>query len=84
MKTHFIVLACLLAAGIACGAAMLLREAIEKSRYDWKADGENLPEAMMAIMQKTGKPVEDSVTRRSYRRLDVRSALEQVFDRTKR
>ena len=37
---------------ILCGAAMLLREAIEKSGYDWKPDGANLPEAMMAIFQK--------------------------------
>jgi hypothetical protein len=64
---------------IVCGAAMLLREAIEKGKYDWKADGANLPEAMMAIMQKTGKPVEDPATKRTYRRLDVPAALAHVL-----
>lgn len=64
---------------IACGAAILLREAIEKANYDWKADGKNLPEAMLAIMQKTGKEVADPPTNRSYRRLDVHAALEHVL-----
>lgn len=64
---------------IACGSAMLLREAIEKSGYDWKGDGGNLAEAMLTIMQKTGKPVEDAATKRSFRRLDVRAALDHVF-----
>ena len=64
---------------IACGAAILLREAIEKANYDWKADGKNLPEAMLAIMQKTGKKVEDPATNRSYQRLDVQATLEHVL-----
>ncbi|MDB5338280.1 MAG: hypothetical protein JWN70_3899 [Planctomycetaceae bacterium] len=64
---------------IACGAAILLREAIEKANYDWKADGKNLPEAMLDIMQKTGKKVEDPATNRSYQRLDVQAALEHVL-----
>lgn len=53
---------------------MLLREAIEKTHYDWQADGSNLPEAMLAILQKTGKVVEDSGSQRSYRRLDLKAA----------
>jgi subtilisin family serine protease len=64
---------------IACGAAMLLREAIEKTNYDWKAKGTNLPEAMLAIMQETGVPVEDPGTKLAFRRLDVRAALDHVF-----
>lgn len=68
---------------IACGAAMLLREAIDKSGYDWKTDGKNVPEAMLSIMQKTGKPVEDATTKRSYRRLDVLAALDHVFANAK-
>jgi hypothetical protein len=64
---------------IACGAAIVLREAIEKSGYNWKADGRNLPEAMLAIMQKTGNEVEDGGTKRSYRRLDLKAALDHVF-----
>ena len=63
---------------IACGAAMLLRELIETTGYDWKADGPNLPEAMMAIMQKTGQEVDDLPTKRSYQRLDLRAALDHV------
>ncbi|MES2788054.1 MAG: S8 family serine peptidase [Planctomycetota bacterium] len=68
---------------IACGTAILLREAIEKVNYDWKADGKNLPEAMLAIMQKTGKIVDDQPTKRSYRRLDVQAALEHVLGKPK-
>lgn len=64
---------------IACGAAMLLREAIDKSRYDWKKHGENLPQAMMVIFQTTGHPIEDRMTKRVYRRLDLKAALDHVF-----
>ena len=66
---------------IACGAVMLLREAIEKNGYDWKADGKNLPEAMLAILQKTGTPVRDDATMRTYRRLDLKAALDYVWNR---
>ena len=64
---------------IVCGAVMLLREAIEKAKYDWKQDGKNLPEAMLAILQKTGILVEDEVTKRSYRRLNLKAAIEHVW-----
>jgi hypothetical protein len=64
---------------IVCGAVMLLREAIEKTGYKWQADGENLPAAMMSILQKTGKPVKDPGTERTYRRLDLSAALQHVF-----
>jgi hypothetical protein len=67
---------------ILCGAAMLLREAIEKSGYNWKADGPNMADAMMAIFQKTGKAVDDPATKRTYRRLDVLAALEHVLGKT--
>ena len=69
---------------IVCGAVMLLREAIEKTEYDWKPDGKTLPEAMLAILQQTGKPVEDAATKRSYRRVDLLAALEHVFARAKK
>lgn len=68
---------------IACGAAMLLREAIEKANYDWKSDGQNLPEAMLIIMQKTGTEVADQPTNRTYRRLDVQAALEHILGKPK-
>lgn len=64
---------------IACGAVMLLREAIEKTGFDWKAMGPNLPEAMLAILQRTGTSVEDPATGITFRRLDVRAALDHVF-----
>ena len=64
---------------IACGAAMILREAIGKSGYDWKADGPDIATAMMKIFQGTGKAVDDPGTKRSYRRLDLMAALEQVM-----
>ena len=69
---------------IVCGAVMILREAIEKADYDWKTDGENLPEAMMAILQKTGKPVTDPATKLTFRRLDLQAALEHVFPQGKK
>lgn len=58
---------------------MVIREAIEQADYDWQADGANLPEAMLAIMQKTGVEVADPATKRSYRRLDLEAALDHVF-----
>lgn len=63
---------------IACGAVLLLREAIEISKYDWKKDGANLPEAMLAIFQKTGVAVLDPASKRTFRRIDVKAALESV------
>ncbi len=67
---------------IVCGSVMLLREAIAKADYKWQADGKNLPEAMLAILQKTGTPVEDKPTGRSYRRLDLTAALDHVLGST--
>ncbi|MHC4878617.1 MAG: S8 family serine peptidase [Planctomycetota bacterium] len=65
---------------IACGAAMLLREAIEKSGYDWSADGETLPDALMTIFQRTGVEVVDPVVEgRVFRRLNLSAALKHVF-----
>lgn len=68
---------------IACGATMVLREAIEKTSYDWKADGPNICQSLLAIMQKTGVPVEDAVTGKVYRRLDLAAALFHVFGAAK-
>ena len=64
---------------ILCGSAMLLREAIETSNYDWNKDGANLPEAMMAIFQNTGKAVDDPGTGLTFRRLDLLAAVDHVF-----
>lgn len=64
---------------ILCGASMLLREAIQKSEYDWRSDGANLPEAMIAIFQKTGRSVEDPLSGNTFKRLDLVSALDHVL-----
>lgn len=63
---------------IVCGGVMLLREAIEQSGYDWKADGPNMPEAMLAILQKTGPAVEDPASGLTFRRLDLKAAIDHV------
>ena len=64
---------------IVCGAVLLLREAITKSGYDWKKDGPNLPEAMLAIFKRTGPAVADPASQLTFRRLDVKGALDHVF-----
>jgi hypothetical protein len=64
---------------IICGAAMILREAIEVNGYHWTGEGKNIVEAMMTIFQKTGKRVEDPGTKLVYRRLDLMAALEHVL-----
>ncbi len=69
---------------IACGAAMVLREAIEKAGYDWQRDGPNMAEAMLRIMQQTGVPVEDRATELTFRRLDLAAALAHVMPPGKR
>jgi hypothetical protein len=65
---------------IACGAAIVLREAVEKTGYDWKKKGQNLPEALLAIMRETGQPVDDPETKQTLRRLDMKAALDHVFE----
>lgn len=64
---------------IVCGAVLLLREAIENQKYDWKQDGATLPDAMLAIFQKTGPAVTDPATQITWRRLDVKAALDHVY-----
>jgi hypothetical protein len=64
---------------ITCGAVMLLREAIEKSGYDWHADGSTLPDAMLKILQQTGTAVEDPGSKQTFRRLDLLAAVDYVF-----
>ena len=64
---------------IVCGAAMILREAIDKSRFDWRREGANLPDAMMNIFQRSGQPVTDPLTGRVYRRLDLLAAVQHVL-----
>lgn len=64
---------------IACGAAIVLREAITKTDYDWKSASSNISESILAIMQMTGVKVDDPATGQSYQRLDLAAALDHVF-----
>jgi len=64
---------------IACGAAIVLREAIIETGYDWQQDGSNVVEAMLVIMQKSGVTVHDGTTNRPFQRLDLAAALAHVF-----
>jgi hypothetical protein len=47
--------------------------------YDWKPLGKTLPEAMLAIFQRTGHPAHDPGTGLTFRRLDVKRALDLVW-----
>jgi hypothetical protein len=58
---------------------MILREAIETAKYDWKADGPTLPDAMLAIFQKTGPKVADPASGLAFQRLDLLAAVEHVL-----
>lgn len=64
---------------LACGAAMLLREAISLRKFDWKPVGATLPEAILAIFQKTGHAAHDPGSNLTFRRLDVKRALDFVW-----
>lgn len=63
----------------AAACSMILREAIDKAGHDWRADGENLPEAMMAIFRRTGVAIEDAETGMTFRELDLLAAVDEVF-----
>lgn len=64
---------------ILCGSVLVLREGIEKAKYDWRKDGPNLPVAMMNILQRTGQPVNDPATNSTFRRLHLKAALDAVL-----
>ena len=66
---------------ILCGSVMLMREAIEKSGYDWKQHGPDMASAMMKILQTTGVKVEDKASSQTFRRLDLMAALKLVMGR---
>lgn len=63
----------------AAASAMILREAIEKTGYSWRKDGETLPDAMMAIFQRTGVAVHDPETGLDFRELDLLAAVDHVL-----
>jgi hypothetical protein len=61
------------------GFSQVLREAIEKTGYDWKAKGETLPEAMMVIFRETGSTVHDSGTGLDFQVANLLNALDYIF-----
>ncbi len=63
----------------AAASAQVLREAIEKSDYPWRKDGTTLPDAMLAIFQRTGVEIHDDATRLKFRELNLLAALDEVF-----
>ncbi len=65
----------------AAACSMILREAIEKSKFDWKPWGNNLPEAMMAIFQKTGREIQDPQSKSTFKELDLLAAVDFVMAR---
>lgn len=64
----------------AAAGAQVLREAIEKSGYRWQANGETLPEAMLAIFKRTGGAVHDEATGLTFKELNLLAALDWVLD----
>jgi len=64
---------------ILCGSAMILREAIEVSGFQWKEVDPNLPVAMMTIFQQTGVKVKDPATKLEFKRLELLAAVDFVF-----
>ena len=65
------------------GAAMLVREAIEKTGYDWTSDGPNLADATLAILKKTGIEVKDPVTGFHFAQLNLLKTLDYFFEKEK-
>ena len=63
----------------AAACSMILREAIVKSGYRWQEDGTNLPEAMLAILRRTGVPIHDPATNHTFTELDLLAAVDHVF-----
>jgi Subtilase family len=64
-----------------CAAgAQVLREAIEQTGYAWQAEGETLPDAMLAIFQKTGIPIHDAETGINFKELNLLAAVNHIFD----
>jgi hypothetical protein len=59
--------------------SMILREAMAVTGYRWQNDGATLPDALMAVFQKTGVVVSDPATGLTFRELDLLAAVDWVF-----
>lgn len=63
----------------ATACSMILREAIEKAKYDWHKDAGTLPDAMMKIFQRTGVEIHDKATGLTFRELNLLAAVDHVY-----
>lgn len=63
----------------AAGCAQILREAIDKCQYPWQQVAPTLPQAMLAIFQRTGRLIHDPATSLDFRQIDLLAALDHVF-----
>ena len=62
------------------GAAMIVREAIEKTGYDWKQDGANLADATLAILKKTAIDVHDPDSGLDFKQFNMLNLLDYFFE----
>jgi len=63
----------------AAGCAQILREAIDKTQYNWQPLGQTLPQAMCKLFQKTGLAIDDELTGLSFKQINIKAALDEVF-----
>ena len=63
----------------AAASFQIMREAIEKTGFNWKQYGPTMPEAVMHIFQKTGAAVHDPVTGIDFKELDLLAAVDYIF-----
>lgn len=63
----------------AAASAQVLREAIETSGYNWRRDGDTLPDAMLAIFHQTGVAIHDDATGLDFKELNLLAALDHVM-----
>ena len=68
--------------GYIVGSYTVMREAVEKTGFDWKKYGDNLPDAVMAIYKKTGFSLHDARTGLDFKALNLLAAVDFVFGRT--
>jgi hypothetical protein len=63
----------------AAACSMILREAIEKSTFDWHQLADNFPDAMMKIFQQTGNVIIDHEAGYEFQELNLLAAVDFVF-----
>jgi len=63
----------------AAGAAIVIREAIERTGYRWSSVAPTLPDAIMHIMRASGRNAYDPATGLMFRELNLAAALQMIF-----